>query len=454
MLILFSGLSVTAQSWKLIGNSGTNPSANFLGTTDNRSLQFKTNNKLRMSIKNTGFVGIGTNTPAAQLNIDGGSYLSLSGGGYHVIGNVTGYNLAFDPYNIQGRNNGGALSISINPFGGSTYLGNETGSYYGAVGYGYTFGFYGVTSTGTGVYGESSYGTGVYGYASTSGGDNSRGLNGYGNYGIYATTADNSAYYAGFFTGDVYSSGIYAGSDEKLKQNIQDVSSAMNIIDQLHPKTYQFKQDGDYKLMNLPNGQHYGLIAQDVEKVLPYMVKNSKFDVGNAIQNAKPITDTKNPGAGADADKTKASEVINFKALNYTEFIPIIIKGMQEQQQTIQSLQQVVEKQQQQINQLLAANISSAKAVNIDVSDASLLQNAPNPFSSNTAIRCTVPSTAKKAQLDVYNSDGNLLKTYTLNNKGLNEVIISGGTLSSGQYAYSLSVDGKIIDSKNMILTK
>ena len=97
MLILFLGFDATAQAWKLIGNSGTIPGTNFLGTIDNKTLQFKTNNKLRMIIKNSGPVGIGTSTPAGQLNVDGGSYLSLSGGGYQVIGNVTGYNLAFDP---------------------------------------------------------------------------------------------------------------------------------------------------------------------------------------------------------------------------------------------------------------------------------------------------------------------------------------------------------------------
>ena len=140
--------------------------------------------------------------------------------------------------------------------------------------------------------------------------------------------------------------------------------------------------------------------------------------------------------------------------MNYSEFIPIMIKGMQEQQQTIQSLQQIVEKQQQQINQLLAANVSLPKTINVDVSSATLQQNAPNPFSSNTLIRCNVPSTAKQAQLRVYSSDGNLLKTYTLNNKGMNQVIINGATLSSGQYAYSLSVDGKVVDCKNMVLTK
>jgi len=32
-----------AQSWNAIGNSGTNPSSNFIGTTNNQPLIFKAN---------------------------------------------------------------------------------------------------------------------------------------------------------------------------------------------------------------------------------------------------------------------------------------------------------------------------------------------------------------------------------------------------------------------------
>ncbi len=443
-------VNVPAQYWRLSGNAATT-SANFLGTTDNQPIQFKTNNILRMVIKNMGAVGIGTSYTPGKFNIDGGSYLSLTSPGYEVIGKVSGYNLAFDPYNIQSRNDSGVLSININPFGGSVYLGNSAYSYYGAVGFGSSYGLYGSSSSGTGVYGVSNTGSGVVGYASTSGGNNSRGLNGFGNYGVYATTYNNDLYYAGYFAGDVVTSGVYSTSDEKLKQNIKEVTSAISIINQLHPKTYQFRQDGDYKLMNLPHGQHYGLIAQEVEKVLPNLVKNSKFDAGNAAQNNKPIADARHPEAETAA--TKNGGAIDYKALNYTELIPILVKGMQEQQQTIQSLQQTVAQQQQQIDQLLSANPSSVKTTAI-TNGALLQQNAPNPFSSNTVIRCTVPPTAKGAQLQVYNSSGSLLKTYTLENKGINEITISGGTLSSGQYSYALVIDGKTADSKNMILTK
>jgi hypothetical protein len=111
----------------------------------------------------------------------------------------------------------------------------------------------------------------------------------------------------------------------------------MDIINQLHPRQYQYRQDGNYKLMNLPQGQHYGLVAQYVEKVLPGLVKDSKFNVSQATLR-KPSFDPKNPKAKINFELPNTNEVIDFKALNYTELIPILIKGIQGQEQSIKEL--------------------------------------------------------------------------------------------------------------------
>ncbi|MDW8272569.1 MAG: hypothetical protein RML15_09205, partial [Bacteroidota bacterium] len=64
--------AVTTFAWSLTGNSATNPSTNFLGTTDNQPLVIRTNNVERLRVLSSGNVGIGTSTPLSALDIAGG----------------------------------------------------------------------------------------------------------------------------------------------------------------------------------------------------------------------------------------------------------------------------------------------------------------------------------------------------------------------------------------------
>ena len=71
------------RDWSLEGNAGTNPSNNFLGTTDDTSLVLRTNDSERMRVLNNGQVAINTTTP-------------LAGDRFTVIGNSGEY--AFNAY--------------------------------------------------------------------------------------------------------------------------------------------------------------------------------------------------------------------------------------------------------------------------------------------------------------------------------------------------------------------
>jgi len=55
--------------WKTRGNSGTNTGTNFIGTTDNFSLAFRTNDIQRVIIDSFGRVGVQTPTPVAPLDV-------------------------------------------------------------------------------------------------------------------------------------------------------------------------------------------------------------------------------------------------------------------------------------------------------------------------------------------------------------------------------------------------
>ncbi len=86
-------------------------------------------------------------------------------------------------------------------------------------------------------------------------------------------------------------------SDQRLKTNIATLQHAMSLISALHPVSYTNKDDDSQKLI-------YGLIAQEVEAVIPEIVKTGANDI---------------------------------KAVGYQALIPILIKGMQEQQELIET---------------------------------------------------------------------------------------------------------------------
>jgi len=70
-LLAFVIMGVNAQTpWYLEGNAGTNPSSNFIGTTDNNPLIFKTAGNERMKLlSDKSFLGIGVSTPQATLHL-------------------------------------------------------------------------------------------------------------------------------------------------------------------------------------------------------------------------------------------------------------------------------------------------------------------------------------------------------------------------------------------------
>ena len=58
-----------SSDWKITGNAGTVQATNFVGTTDNVGLSFRTNNTIRQTISNNGNVGIEVVVPTAKLDV-------------------------------------------------------------------------------------------------------------------------------------------------------------------------------------------------------------------------------------------------------------------------------------------------------------------------------------------------------------------------------------------------
>lgn len=62
---------LSVSGWTLNGNSATNPASQFIGTTDNQPLVFRTNSNEYMRLGTSGDLGIGTASPTLKVDVNG-----------------------------------------------------------------------------------------------------------------------------------------------------------------------------------------------------------------------------------------------------------------------------------------------------------------------------------------------------------------------------------------------
>jgi len=236
--------------------------------------------------------------------------------------------------------------------------------------------------------------------------------------------------------GDAYSSGGWITSDELYKKNIQALegNEVLAKLMKIDGKKYEFKSKpelGDIlkndTLGMVPNfspGEHYGLIAQELEKEFPELVRLDSITMTRAI--------------------------------NYDGMIPILLEAIKMQQKQIVEMQGQINALEDNCcqNSTKSASIGETDKIDLDGNLPKLYQNNPNPFSVQTTVKFEIPETVQSAQLHICNMTGTLLKTITVNQRGTGNVTINANEFVAGMYLYSLVCDGKIVDTKQMLLTE
>ena len=224
-------------------------------------------------------------------------------------------------------------------------------------------------------------------------------------------------------------------SDGRFKKNLQEDVSGLEFVNKLRPVSYTVDNTAVQRYLGIPDSvinsrfaskeqpiRQTGFVAQEVEK----LVKKSGYVF-----------------SGVDVPKDDK----DLYAIRYAEFVVPLVKAVQE-------LSAKVEEQQKQIEQLLTENGIDKDSTVTPPSDIFLLQNDPNPFSANTEIKMVLPETVGNANIIVYSLEGKQLKDVIVKERGDVSITISGNELNAGMYIYALIVDGKIADTKRMILTK
>ena len=229
--------------------------------------------------------------------------------------------------------------------------------------------------------------------------------------------------YAGYFDGDVITTGNYLPSDIKIKTNITSETSALEKILMLSPVTYNYnKIEG----MNLPSSLQHGFISQEMADVFPELTK----DVTKPVFNKDG----------------KITSEFTFKSINYVGLISVLTAAVQELNTELIQVRQDLDEY--KANDAVRGQIiQNTPAVN----GYSIEQNVPNPFSDRTSIKFQLAPGVESATLSIFNLNGAFVRDYPLNgNTG--EVEILASEIGKGMYIYSLNQNGQEIISKRMIV--
>ena len=81
-------------------------------------------------------------------------------------------------------------------------------------------------------------------------------------------------------------------------------------------------------------------------------------------------------------------------------------------------------------------------------------QNTPNPFGETTTINYSIAKNHKNVELRVYNYVGQQVHQVRLRRLGKGTTQLNMNGFSKGLYQLVLVIDGKIVDSRKMVLTK
>lgn len=214
--------------------------------------------------------------------------------------------------------------------------------------------------------------------------------------------------------------------NQPTQENARTINNALQKIKQINGVTYLGKTANE----RTANTEQMGFVAEDLEKVLPELVAKDEDEIFY---------------------------------VNYDGFVPVIVEAMKEQEKVISSQAELIENQEKQIADLVTRMSNLENSINAPKMDSPnnidkaadgvvLKQNTPNPASQVTTITYEIPQIYKAVSLNIYDMNGKILLTESVNGKTSSEIDIS--TFTNGTYIYTLVANDKVIATQKMIVKK
>ena len=268
----------------------------------------------------------------------------------------------------------------------------------------------------------------------------------------YYNPASNSNF---VFNTNLRVNGVDITSDARLKENVQSLQNPLDLLSHVSGVTYNYKlseinkyrepdkskfteeqsiqenasdmqtsmdaasiekANRDKQLQNVidrkeaeeASRKRIGFLAQDVEKVLPELVKTDEDGV---------------------------------KSIDYIGFIPLLVESINEMRLTIQEQQNEIEMLQSLLSVETKSTLRSTSTGNPDMVEGAKLYNR-----AGASVSYTLPSTFNNAYLQVFDISGRVVKKITLTIA--NDIVdINPSEIGYGTFVYALYVDGQKADT-------
>lgn len=267
------------------------------------------------------------------------------------------------------------------------------------------------------------------------------------NVGVYGRVDGNgTGDWAGLFAGNVnctgtgyYVNGIFVASDESLKTNIVPLGSSLEVITQLQPKQYDFIS-GLHPDLSLPEGQQAGFLAQELQQVLPSLVRDARIP------------------ASRDSVGNVISESIDYKAVNYDGIVPYLVGAIQELNARNNALAAQMSDLQDALaaccanpdgSRMLDQGLNQPNELDGSFNGSDKLRVQPNPFNERTTVFYTLDR-GGRTQLLANSSDGRDLRVLQEANleAGNYQYDWNTAALAPGMYCVTLLLDGQPVVKK------
>ena len=233
--------------------------------------------------------------------------------------------------------------------------------------------------------------------------------------------------------GSVSATAFVVASDKRLKSNVNDFKLGLDEVMQLNPLTYNYNGGAG---IHDTDAVQVGIFAQELQKVAPVLVTEENHYELNEETNEEELVDS-------------------YLQINDTGIKYMLINAIKDQQAMIEAQAEKIAQLEDVVNTIGSSEINNKSEVTLSSYDlAELGQNTPNPFNGMTSISYIVPTDATSAQISIYGTSGQLMKTIDVEHVGQGTLDVNASDLPAGTYSYQLVVDNRTVESKKMVLAR